>query len=74
MTNDLSERITINPNQCGGSPCIRGMRIRVTDITDLLESGLTADEVLAELPDLEREDLFAAIQYVVGEPNFPSAA
>ncbi|MBA2735167.1 MAG: DUF433 domain-containing protein, partial [Pyrinomonadaceae bacterium] len=41
MTQHLSERITVNPKQCGGRPCIRGMRIRVTDILDLFALGLT---------------------------------
>ncbi|MBU3666889.1 MAG: DUF433 domain-containing protein, partial [Chthoniobacterales bacterium] len=49
------ERITINPKQCGGRPCIRGMRIRVIDVLDLLANGLTPEEVLSELPDLEPE-------------------
>lgn len=60
---NLSERITINPKQCGGRPCIRGMRIRVSDVLDLFASGLTAEEILEEMPDLEREDLSAALQY-----------
>jgi uncharacterized protein (DUF433 family) len=57
------ERITINPEQCGGRPCIRGMRIRVIDILDLLAVGLSYQEVLEELPDLEREDVMAALYY-----------
>lgn len=60
---NLSERITINPKQCGGRPCIRGMRIRVSDVLDLFASGLSAEEILEEMPDLEREDLHAALQY-----------
>jgi uncharacterized protein (DUF433 family) len=60
---DLMERMTINPEQCGGQPCIRGMRIRVIDMLDLLVAGLTADEVLEELPDLEKEDIYAALHY-----------
>lgn len=59
----MSERITINPNQCGGRPCIRGMRIRVIDILDLLAAGLGFEEIVDELPDLERDDIVAAIQY-----------
>ena len=43
----LLERITVNPKQCGGRPCIRGMRIRVSDVLDLLAAGLTAEEILA---------------------------
>ena len=59
---ELLERITINPAQCGGRPCIRGMRIRVIDVLDLLAAGLTAEDVLEELPDLEMEDILAALQ------------
>lgn len=60
---DLLARITLNPKQCGGRPCIRGMRIRVSDVLDLLANGLTVDEVLAELPDLEPDDIKAALQF-----------
>jgi len=71
---ELIERITINPEQCGGLPCIRGMRIRVIDILDLLSAGLAAEEVLKELPDLEREDILAALQYTAGRPDPPRLA
>jgi uncharacterized protein (DUF433 family) len=57
------ERITINPDQCGGRPCIRGMRIRVVDILDLYAAGLSVEQILEEMPDLERDDLKAALQY-----------
>jgi uncharacterized protein (DUF433 family) len=57
------ERITINPKQCGGRPCIRGMRIRVIDVLDLLANGLTPEEVLSELPDLEPEDIRGCLAY-----------
>ena len=60
---NLSERITINSDQCGGRACIRGMRIRVIDILELYAAGLTAQEILNELPDLELEDLKAALTY-----------
>lgn len=56
-------RITTDPAQCGGRPCIRGMRIRVSDILDLLASGLTQEQVLEELPDLEIQDIEAALKY-----------
>ena len=59
----ISERITVNPEQCGGRPCIRGMRIRVADILDLLASGLNSTEVLQELPDLEIADIQAALKF-----------
>jgi uncharacterized protein (DUF433 family) len=55
---ELVERITVNPEQCGGRPCIRGMRIRVVDVLDLLAARLTQQQVLEELPDLEPEDIF----------------
>jgi uncharacterized protein (DUF433 family) len=71
MTNNLSDRITINPKQCGGRACIRGMRIRVIDVLDLFASGLTPDEILEEMPDLEREDLSAALQYAAYKLNHP---
>jgi len=57
------ERITINPEQCGGRPCIRGMRIRVIDVLDLYAAGLSSEQILEEMPDLEEEDLRAALQY-----------
>jgi uncharacterized protein (DUF433 family) len=58
-----SNRITFNPRQCGGRPCVRGMRIRVSDVLDLFASGLTAMQILNELPDLEADDLVACLQY-----------
>lgn len=63
MTYKISNRITVNPKQCGGKPCIRGMRIRVSDVLDLFANGLTSQEILEEMPDLEPEDLQAALQY-----------
>jgi uncharacterized protein (DUF433 family) len=62
---DLTSRITINPEQCGGRPCIRGMRIRVIDVLDLLAAGLSPAEITQELPDLEPEDVAAALQYAI---------
>lgn len=68
------ERITINPEQCGGRPCIRGMRIRVIDILDLLATGLTHAEILADFPDLEAEDVVAAIRYASQRLDHPVVA
>lgn len=68
------ERITVNSDQCGGRPCIRGMRIRVIDVLDLLASGLTQDQVLNELPDLEKEDIEAALKYASNKVNHPVIA
>ena len=56
-------RITINPNQCGGRPCIRGMRIRVKDVLDMLAEGAAPAEILADFPDLEAADIQACIAY-----------
>jgi uncharacterized protein (DUF433 family) len=65
------ERITFNPEQCGGRPCIRSMRIRVTDVLELFASGLTSDQILAEMPDLEAEDLKAALVYAARKLDHP---
>ncbi|WP_043739929.1 DUF433 domain-containing protein [Thioalkalivibrio nitratireducens] len=72
--NDLLRRITVNPAQCGGRPCVRGMRIRVTDVLDLLAQGLSTEQVLAEMPDLEAEDIAAALQYAARKLNHPILA
>ncbi len=61
--NNWKQRITTNPAQCGGRPCIRGMRIRVVDVLDLLAAGLTQEQVLEELPDLEAGDIEAALAF-----------
>jgi len=68
------ERITVDLEKCGGRPCIRGMRIRVIDILDLLASGLSANEVLEELPDLEPEDITAALRYASRRLDHPIVA
>lgn len=67
------ERISINPNQCGGKPCIRGMRIRVSDVLDLLAAGLSKEEVLLELPDLELADIEASLKFASKSVNHPHA-
>lgn len=68
---EIFERITVNPAQCGGRPCIRGMRIRVVDVLDLLASGLTAQEVVDELPDLELADVEAALRFASQRVDHP---
>ena len=73
-TVNLDERITVNPNQCGGHPCIRGMRIRVIDILELQANGLAPDQILEELPDLEMEDLQAVARYAFRRLNHPVLA
>ena len=67
----MSERITYNPQQCGGKPCIRGMRIRVADILELYAAGLSSAQILADFPDLEAEDLEAALRYAAREVDHP---
>ena len=62
-------RITIDDAQCGGRPCIRGMRIRVTDILELLSAGATFEEILEDYPYLEREDLLASIEYAAHQAD-----
>lgn len=57
------QRITFNPNQCGGRPCIRGMRIRVKDVLEMLAGGATEAEILESYPYLEREDIQASLEY-----------
>lgn len=59
----ILERITVNPNQCGGRPCIRGMRIRVKDILELLAAGASREEILADYPYLEPEDITAVLAF-----------
>lgn len=71
---DLDERITHNPAQCGGRPCIRGMRIRVTDVLDLLAGGMTVEQILAEMPDLEPEDIQACLRYASRSLDHPVLA
>lgn len=68
---ELLQRITINPKQCGGRPCIRGMRIRVSDILDLLAAGLSPEEILEEMPDLENDDIKAVFVYASHQINHP---
>lgn len=60
---NLLGRITVNSEQCGGRPCIRGMRIRVIDVLSLLSVSLSANQVLQELPDLDEDDLRACMLY-----------
>ncbi|MBC7569348.1 MAG: DUF433 domain-containing protein [Spirosoma sp.] len=68
----FSNRITINSDQCGGRPCIRGMRIRVADVLELLANGLSPEQIVSEeLPDLELADVQACLQYASLKINHP---
>lgn len=71
---ELLERITIDPEQCEGKPCIRGTRIRVVDVLSLLAAGLTVDQVLEEMPDLEADDLKAVFAYAATRMDHPTLA
>ncbi len=64
-------RITFNPKQCGGKPCIRGMRIRVKDVLDMLAGGATEAQILEDFPDLEAGDIRASLEYAAQSVNHP---
>ena len=64
-------RITFNPQQCGGKPCVRGMRIRVTDVLALLGNHLTFEQILEEMPDLDMEDIQACVEYAIRKIDYP---
>lgn len=68
---NLLERVTIEPGKCGGRPCIRNTRMRVSDVLELLANGASTDEVLAEHPSLERDDVLAAIAYAAVQTRHP---
>ncbi len=67
----IVDRITFNPDQYGGRPCIRGMRIRVTDVLDLLANGLSFQEILDEMPLLEHEDIVVCLQFASKKIDHP---
>ena len=69
MMKSRLNRITIDDAQCGGRPCIRGMRIRVTDILELLGAGASIEEILQDYPYLEHEDVLAAIEYAARQTD-----
>jgi len=60
---NLLDRITSDPAKCGGKPCIRGMRIRVADVLEMLAANLPPEQILADFPDLEIEDIQACLQF-----------
>lgn len=60
---DLLSRVTLDPQQCGGRPCLRGTRMRVQDVLDMLAGGATAEEILTDFPYLEADDIRASIAY-----------
>ena len=64
-------RITMNPEQCGGRPCIRGLRVRVKDVLDLLAAGASHEEILADYPYLEAGDITAALEFAAKQSDHP---
>lgn len=71
---DLLSRITSDPEICGGRPIIRGMRVRVTDVLDLLAAGLSHQQIIEELPYLDLDDVKAAIAYAASRVDHPVLA
>jgi uncharacterized protein (DUF433 family) len=67
----LLDRITMNPEICGGRPCVRGMRIRVKDVLDLLAAKVPEEEILEDFPYLEAEDIQACIEYAAAQADHP---
>ena len=71
---EVADRITVDPEQCGGRPCIRGMRIRVSDVLDLLANGLSPEEIVKEMPDLELEDIRESLRFASRRLDHPVVA
>lgn len=71
MSKERLDRITLEPDKCGGRPCIRGFRIRVSDILSLLSAGASHAEILEDYPFLEEEDIFAALEYAAVQTQHP---
>ena len=69
MNPERLKRITVDEGKCGGRPCIRGYRMRVTDVLELLAAGASFEEILADYPFLEREDIYAAIEYAARQSD-----
>ena len=69
VTMKLLERITVEPGKCGGRPCIRGLRIRVTDILGMLAEGVSHEEILKDFPYLEPDDIKAALAYAARQAD-----
>jgi uncharacterized protein (DUF433 family) len=69
-----SDRITFDPEQCGGHPCIRSYRLRVKDVLDLLAAGVPESEILRDYPFLEPEDIRACLEFAAEQVNHPVIA
>lgn len=64
-------RITLDPNKLGGRPCLRGLRVRVSDVLDMLAGGASREEILADFPYLEDGDITAALEYASRQTDHP---
>ncbi len=64
-------RITVDPNMCGGRPCIRGLRVRVKDVLEMLASGMTREDILKDFPYLEAGDISASLEYAAKQVDHP---
>ncbi len=71
---ELLQRITVRPEQCGGRPCIRGMRVRVIDVLELLAAGESYAQILEDYPYLEADDIAACLLYAARRLNHPNVA
>ena len=71
QSSNLLSRITQNPGQCGGRPCIRGMRVRVCDILEMLAESVSVEELLEDFPDLEFADVQACLIFAAKRTEFP---
>ena len=69
MSLERLHRITVEAGKCGGRPCVRGQRIRVTDVLELLSAGASFEEILADYPSLEREDILAILDYAAHQTD-----
>ncbi|MDB5283877.1 MAG: hypothetical protein JWO06_2952 [Bacteroidota bacterium] len=69
---ELLSRITSDPGKCGGKPCVRGMRIRVVDVLELLATGMTQQQVIEEHPDLQPDDIKACLVFAAAGQISPS--
>ena len=71
---NYAERITFDPEQCGGRPCIRHYRLRVKDVLDMLAGGATREQILREFPFLEPDDIRACLGFAADRVNYPVIA
>ena len=71
---ELIARITQTPGQCGGKPCVRGMRIRVGDVLSMLAEGVTVTDILEDFPDLESDDIHACLAFAAARIDVPRVA